>query len=76
MMFIAFVRLHSNLLLCWRGFHDIIVTVIKVDERRGMLAEAVIVLWLSCQLNNLLYNIYDWHTNHSPQNIMPDQLLL
>ena len=41
MTFIAFVTLHLSLLLCWHGFRDVNLTVIKVDVRRRMLAEAV-----------------------------------
>ena len=41
MKFIAFVTLLSSLLMCWHGFRNVNVTIIKVDVRRRMLAEAV-----------------------------------
>ena len=71
MMFIEFVTLHSNLLLCWHGFRDINVTVnVRICWRRQS-------CFYGCLVNLTICNTtYDWPTNHSPPNIIHDQLLI
>ena len=69
--FIEFVTLHSNLLLCWHGFRDINITV-----NVGICWQRQSCFW-GCLVNLTIWNTtYDWPTNHSPHNIIHDQLLI
>ena len=71
MTFIEFVTLHSNLLLCWHGFRDVNVTVnVWICWRRQSCFCGGLVNLTICNTT------YDWPTNHSPPNIIHDQLLI
>ena len=73
MTYIEFVTLHLNLLLCWHGFRDV----------NGMVTVNVGIRWrrhscfCGCLVNVTICNTtFDWPTNHSPPNIIHDQLLI
>ena len=69
MTFIEFVTLHSNLLLCWHGFRDVTVNVGICWQRQSC--------FCGCLVNLTICNTtYHWPTNHSPPNIIHDQLLI
>ena len=66
-----FVMLHSNLLLCWHGFRDVNITVnVGICWRRQSCFCGCLVNLTTCNTT------YDWPTNHSPPNIIHDQLLI
>ena len=66
----AFKR-HLNLLMCWHGFRDVNVAVnVGIRWRRQS-------CFCGCLVNVTICNTtYDWPTNHSPPNIIHDQLLI
>ena len=63
--------LHLNLLLFWHGFRDVNDTVNAGDSFGRQSG------FCGCLVNLTICNTtYDWPTNHSPPNIIHDQLLI